>query len=85
MFQWHSITATTKYYYNECCPRTTIAFHVFFLSCIAVLALLHLGLYLGEGWSSATLATTMQWHIMTLFHLNISQDVERECLNQLNV
>ena len=27
----------------------------------------------------------LQWHIMTLFHSNILQDVERECLNQLNV
>ena len=26
----------------------------------------------------------LQWHIMTLFHYNILQDVERECLNQLN-
>ena len=26
----------------------------------------------------------MQWHIMTSYHSNILQDVERECLNQLN-
>ena len=26
----------------------------------------------------------LQWHIMTLFHYNILQDVKRECLNQLN-
>ena len=26
-----------------------------------------------------------QWHLMTLFHFNILQDVERECLIQLNV
>ena len=26
----------------------------------------------------------LQWHIMTLFHSTILQDVKRECLNQLN-
>ena len=26
----------------------------------------------------------MQWHIMTLCHSNVLQDVDRECLNQLN-
>ena len=27
----------------------------------------------------------LQWHIKTLLNYNIIQDVERECLNQLNV